>query len=283
MQKHRAQNAQDFERVIQQNRKHSALENFASPAGQQPIQNSSLTACRQPTVQVNYGSNADDIRRYVERSRSLLPVKDEETRYELAEKIIERSCSCFLWVGLVIAKLEDCYSSEEIKAALGNVPDELNELCFQHLEAMSSDLRSGKQIPPKTRLAKTILTWAVCATRPLSVEELSVANKIDLESDVMRDLETSIASLCGNLVYVDKQDLVQIVHQTARAFLTDDSLESYFRIKPGEGHIQLATACLKCLCSEEMKFQRRHRCRTATQRGLARSPISQYTIGAFTE
>jgi WD40 repeat protein len=235
------------------------------------------------TVQVNHESNAGDIRRYVEKSRSLLPVKDEETRKELAERIIERSCGCFLWVRLVIEKLEDCYFSEEIESALENVPDELDELYSQNLEAMSSDVRSGKPVAPKTRLAKTILTWTICATRPLSVEELKGAVKIELESDVIRDLETSIASLCGNLVYVDKQGLVQIVHQTARAFLTDDSLESYFRIQPGQGHMQLATACLKCLCSEEMKPQRRHRRSTATQRGLAKSPISQYAIRAFTE
>jgi WD40 repeat protein len=235
------------------------------------------------TVQVNHESNADDIRRYVENSRSLLPVKDEETRKELAEKIIERSCGCFLWVKLVIAKLEDCYFSEEIEDALENVPDELDELYSQNLEAMSSDLRAGKPIPPKTRLAKTILTWTICATRPLSIEELKGAIKIDLESDVIRDLETSIASLCGNLVYVDKQGLVQTVHQTARAFLINDGLESYFRIKPGEGHMQLATACLKSLCSEEMKLQRRHRRSTAAPRGMARSPFSQYAIHAFTE
>jgi WD40 repeat protein len=235
------------------------------------------------TVHVNHESNADDIRRYVENSRSLLPVKDEETRKELAEKIIERACGCFLWVRLVIAKLEDCYFSEEIEAALENVPNELDEIYSQNLEAMSSDLQSGKPIPPKSRLAKTILTWTICATRPLSVEELRSAIKIELESDVIRDLGASIASLCGNLVYVDKQGLVQIVHQTARAFLTDDGLESYFRIKPGEGHMQLATACLKCLCSEEMKFQRRHRRSMASARGVARSPISQYAIRAFTE
>ena len=235
------------------------------------------------TVQVSHESTADDIRRYVETSRSLLPVRDEETKKELVEKIIEKSCGCFLWVRLVIAQLEDCYLSEEIEFALENVPDELDELYSQNLAAMSSEIRSGKPIPIKARLAKTILTWTICATRPLSIEELRGAIKIELESDVIRNLETSIASLCGHLVHVDKQGLVQIVHQTARTFLTDDGLDSYFHIKPGDGHLQLATACLRYLCSDELKPPRRHRRSTATQRAVTKSPIAQYAIRAFSE
>ena len=237
----------------------------------------------QPTVvPMSYDNTANDIRRYVESSRSLLPVQDEDTRKDLVEEIIEKSHGCFLWVQLVITQLEDCYLSEEIEDVLENVPEELDELYSQNLKAISADMRPGKPVPPKNRLAKTILTWVICAVRPLSINELKSAIRLEFESDVVRDLETSIPALCAHLVYVDNQGHVQIIHQTARAFLTSHDLDSYFQITPGEGHVQLATACLKYLSSKEMEPLRRHRRSTTTQRP-AKDPIASYAIRAFTE
>ena len=183
---------------------------------------------------------------------------------------------------LVITQLEDCYLSEEIEDALGNVPEELDELYSQNLKAISLDMRAGRPVPPKNRLAKTILTWVICAIRPLSIDELKSAIRLEFDSDVIRDLATSIDALCAHLVYVDNRGHVQIIHQTARAFLTSDDLESYFHITPGEGHVQLATACLKYLSSQDMKPLRRHR-RNTTPQKTARDPIASYAIRAFTE
>ena len=46
----------------------------------------------QPTVVLmNYDTTANDIRRYVENSRGLLPVKDDGMRKDLVEEIIEKS------------------------------------------------------------------------------------------------------------------------------------------------------------------------------------------------
>ena len=104
------------------------------------------------------------------------------------------------------------------------------------------------------RLAMTTFRWAVCAARPLSVEELKDAVKLDIGDTVTRDLEGSISSLCGQLVYVDQSSRVQMVHQTARAFLTQPELSSEFRVDSPPANLHLAQACLRYLTSEDMAF-----------------------------
>ena len=44
-------------------------------------------------------------------------------------------------------------------------------------------------------------------------------------------LEESIATLCGELVVVDKYGRVRMVHETARQFLVTGGLESEFFVK----------------------------------------------------
>lgn len=235
-------------------------------------------------VQVSRESTLHDIRRYVENSSNNLPVENEPMRKALVKKIIDKSCGCFLWVRLVISLLEDCWVSEQIEEVLEEVPEELEDLYYRNLAEMSSKASSSRLHAQVATLAKTILTWTLCATRPLSIEELKIAIKLDTNTEVRRDLEGSIASLCGHLVYVDKQGLVQIVHQTARAFLTRKDLDSIFQIDLAEGHLQLAIACLRYLCSEEMKYiKRQRRSQAPGHRNVTKSIISQYACQSFSE
>jgi hypothetical protein len=57
--------------------------------------------------------------------------------------------------------------------------------------------------PRNVHLAKAILRWTVCAARPLLVEELKEAIKLDIH-EVPYSLDKTAGSICGNLVYVDK-------------------------------------------------------------------------------
>jgi hypothetical protein len=131
-------------------------------------------------------------------------------------------------------------------------------------------------------LARAILTWIVCAVRPLTIPELQMALKMDLGDDV-HDLESAIASLCAQLVHVDKTGRVLVVHLTARTFLVDPRLESEFSINETLGHLRLAEICLQYLCSDEMKSPRARRSKKVHTRQMQRPPFVFYAFPAFAE
>ena len=163
-------------------------------------------------VHISPDDSTEDIRMFVETYAEDLPAEDGQARQTLVETIVRKSAGCFLWTVLVMRQLQDIYTSQEIEEVLSEVPEEMEELYRRNLQIMATRARTKK-------LAQTVLTWTLCATRPLTVEELKDAIRLDLKTVVARDLERSISSLCGQFVFVDKYNRVQIVHETARTFL----------------------------------------------------------------
>ncbi|ROW05920.1 hypothetical protein VPNG_08028 [Cytospora leucostoma] len=107
-------------------------------------------------------------------------------------------------------------------------------------------------------LAKAIITWTACAARPLKTVELDEAVRLDLQ-DSIDNIEGSIRSICGKLVYVDAQSYVQMAHQTARDFLLHEAVDSEFHIEEKRGHRRLLLTCLGFLTSDEMRSTHRRR------------------------
>ena len=144
-------------------------------------------------------------------------------------------------------------------------------------ESSSPCLRS--QITVNKHLAKAILRWTVCASRPLSTDELRCTSQLDI-NDTIFNLDHAIASACGQLVYVHNYSRVRMVHQTAREFLLnlDQSNESFVRLV--ESHKRLAVVCLKFMCGPEMKVSSSRR-PTITQLKAKRSPFVDYACTSF--
>lgn len=74
--------------------------------------------------------------------------------------------------------------------------------------------------------AKLILDWAVCARRPLRLNELQAVFSMDLDTETI-DFEGRclrpkdqchfvVKSLCGSLVEILKGDMIHLVHDTAK-------------------------------------------------------------------
>jgi WD40 repeat protein len=190
-----------------------------------------------------------DIQMYVETHADDLPAEDE-TRADLVETIVRKSAGCFLWTVLVMRQLQDTYTSDEIDEILREVPEEMDALYTRNLKIIEGRPRTKK-------LARTVLTWTLCATRTLTLDELKDAIWLDIGTVVARDLERSISTLCSQFVFVDKQSRVQIVHETARSFLLDPGLDSEFRVQMSLGNVQLGLACLGYLTSDEMTAQKK--------------------------
>jgi len=216
-----------------------------------------------------------DIKLYLEANIDQLPETDPEARQNMISKILTKSAGCFLWVSLVLQELRRVHTSAEIRQVLEDVPSDMDELYLRILDSMSK-ARYGKE------LVKAILTWTVCSIRPLTTNELYHALQIDIK-DSIDSVERSIASNCDQLVYVDAQSHVQMIHQTARDFLLKiDATTSEFAIDTDIGHKRLIMTCLQYLNGHEMKGSR-HRRLSAVNPVQKRCPFVVYACNEFFE
>ncbi|KAL8762028.1 MAG: hypothetical protein Q9184_001920 [Pyrenodesmia sp. 2 TL-2023] len=208
-----------------------------------------------------------DIALYLKANISHLPSVDQEDRQVMFDKILAKSGGCFLWVKLILQELGRVHTSAEIRQVLEDVPSDMNELYSRILNSMSA-------APYGKVLAKAILTWTVCAARPLTTEELFHALQIDIK-DSIDSVERSIASSCGQLVYVDSHSRVQLIHQTARDYLLQHDKHPDFGIDKRAGHKRLALTCLQYLNGSEMRGPR-HRKLSFTNLVKERCPFVVY-------
>lgn len=186
-----------------------------------------------------------DIELYIRANMELLPLVSEEARNTVVQQILSKSAGCFLWVNLVLQELRQAHTSGERREVLEEVPTGMDELYTRILNLMS-------QVTYGNKLAKAILTWAVCSVIPLTIEELHLALEIDMQ-DTIDDMGISLLSGCGHLVFVDAQSYVQMVHQTARDFLLSPTNPSEFSVNKKAGHRRLLMACLEYLLGDEMR------------------------------
>lgn len=188
------------------------------------------------SVSISTDDTVQDIRLLIERGTRTLKAVETEDRGSLADKILDKSKGSFLWTILVLQELSSCHSKNEISQVLEDVPRGMESLHLRTLDFMSQTTR-GKN------LAKAVLTWAVFAVRPMTIEELSEALSIDIQ-DVFPRLEESIVSLCGHLVVVDKFRKVQMVDETAREFLLNNKSNPEFTLDQVSAHTRMAEVCL---------------------------------------
>lgn len=215
-----------------------------------------------------------DILLFLEANMDQLPSIDKEAQQNMVAKIITKSKGCFLWVSLILQELRRVHTSAEIRQVLDDVPSDMNELYSRILDSMSK-ASYGKV------LAKAILTWTVCSAKPLTTDELYHALQLDMQ-DSIDSIERSIVSSCGQLVYIDAQSRVQIVHQTARDFLLRAAGGSEFAIDGKIGHKRLAMTCLQYLNSNEMKGPK-HRKLSVCNIVKQRCPFVSYACNSFVE
>ena len=151
---------------------------------------------------------------------------------------------------------------------------DMNDLFARILDSMSA-ATYGKC------LAKAILTWTICSTRPLKTSELYDALQLDLQ-DSTNSVEESIRSCCGQLVYVGVQSQVQMIHLTARDYLLGASIDSEFAVEREQSHRRLLMTCLRYLIGNDMKAPRRRKLRASTV-PEKRSPFASYACDSLFE
>ena len=217
-------------------------------------------------------SSLHDIELYLEAHAHYLLVANDSDRWRLVRRILEKSNGNFLWTKLVVKELEEAYSEQRVREVLESVPRGMDELYSRILTNLLATPRNAE-------LVMTILRWCACAARPLSVDELREALRLDI-GEVLPQLEKSAGSICGYLVYADQQSKVRVAHQTVKEYLFRQHESSSLRIKRPEAHLRIAAVCLSYLCDDEMKPPRYRRGNTFS-RARKRSVFSVYATRYF--
>ncbi|KAI8628819.1 hypothetical protein F5Y19DRAFT_98111 [Xylariaceae sp. FL1651] len=192
------------------------------------------------------GDTEEDMRAYLTDRLNELALENAE---ELGKRILAKSQGSFLWVRLVLQEFENAYTDEDIEAILNEVPEDLQALYLRMLKSIENEKRRSK-------LAKSIISWVALACRPLTVEELRCAVKLDIH-ETPHNMEKAIPTVCGQLVFVDQASRVHMIHETAREFVLREDLDSHLAVKKGDRHGHIALLCCRYLSGETLRPSQR--------------------------
>ncbi|KAL7945337.1 hypothetical protein V8C42DRAFT_54964 [Trichoderma barbatum] len=216
------------------------------------------------TYDLSDSDTVDDIRLFLAtKLRELDRLESEDDLEAMCNKILEKSSGSFLWARLVLQEFENAWTEEAMEAVLKEVPGELCDLYSRMVQSIEMD-------KSKTSLARTILTWVVLARRPLALDELRCAVKLDL-NQTLQNMRRAIPSLCGQLVYIDPLDRAHIIHETAREFLLDQNMCSELTICKERGHTNIADILTRFLSSDCLKALQMKSQRSAKMKAFAKS------------
>ncbi|KAB5522826.1 hypothetical protein GE09DRAFT_493848 [Coniochaeta sp. 2T2.1] len=156
--------------------------------------------------------NVHDLRAHIEHEMDISI--EAEYRERLVNQLLERARGNFLWVHLAVQRINGCHTKVDVERALDDLP--------AGMEALYDRMAASVQLQPNgsdRRLGLSILGWAVCARRALSVEELSDA----LDNTGLLGIHRTVGDLCGGFVVVDVEGHVAMIHETAREYLIRDT------------------------------------------------------------
>lgn len=181
------------------------------------------------TIERDYNADAtSDIRTYVENELKYMR-GTEDLKSEVTQSVLQRADGNFLWVRLVLEEIIGCHTQQAIMQTLEDIPAGMSAL-YQRMElSISNNSKKNDRV-----LAKTLLTWIVCAHRPMKLDEVSQA--LNPEFPEFLDLKRTIQDVCGQFVIIDRTSHVAMVHKTARDYLTQTpSLQFYIDEKKSHG------------------------------------------------
>lgn len=159
---------------------------------------------------------------------------------DIVQQILSRSNASFLWVRLVLYELEGVYGYESMISVLHGTPESM----ISYYRRTIAEMRKNKR---EMHISQAILTWTICASRPLTISELTEALHLDINVR-LASTKMTVEGLCGQLMSVDKYTgIVQVAHTIAREFLLSDDAEE-FSISKAKAHERLALILSPAAC-----------------------------------
>lgn len=239
----------------------------------QRLQRSLDSSAQVTCIEIPVQDSIRDIQRYIRSRIDSLPVHSVADREELASRILSKSHACFLWVRFVLDELETVYSSESIMTVLERIPEGMIPYYERIINAIAANTL-------EKHIAKALLVWIVASVRKLTVQELSRALKLDINT-VLQSAKSAVEGLCGQLVTVHEDSgVVDLVHPTAREFLLSEAAGEFAVAEP-KAHERIALTCLQLLSGSELRPPRNPR--FLAQARPVPSPFLSYAMTQFSE
>ncbi|KAF1956409.1 hypothetical protein CC80DRAFT_446319 [Byssothecium circinans] len=185
---------------------------------------------RMVSLKVTQSDSAKDIRSYARIWSSKIQNKfglDQERQSYIEDIVTEKADGMFLFARLMSSYLYHQTSvgklNEELSAAtfpqgpfrLDEVYSRITQRVFGEGGVSSSD-------------SKKLLSWLVCAKRPLKWREIQCAVAINLDEQTINWEQDRFVvdskELCGSLVEVRTDDTVDLVHHTTKRYLVEKNV-----------------------------------------------------------
>ncbi|TEY86542.1 hypothetical protein BOTCAL_0006g00220 [Botryotinia calthae] len=164
-----------------------------------------------------------DVERYLDSRMSQLPGyvrNSKDLQNEIKTKIIKAIDGMFLLARLHFDSLKGKKSPKAMRNALNMLPTGSDAYRYAYKDAME---RIEGQLDDERDLAKQVLSWIICAKRPLTTAELQEAIAVEIdETELDRENFTEIStmiSVCAGLVIVDDESkIIRLVHYTTQEY-----------------------------------------------------------------
>ncbi|KAG2051859.1 hypothetical protein BDR06DRAFT_973430 [Suillus hirtellus] len=154
-----------------------------------------------------------------EETQTHLLRRPETLRNLISEKLLEKAEGMFRWVQCQLDEIRHCARDIDIKDALDNLPDGLNETYDRIICGIQQKGRGYDKI------AENCLLWLAGALTPLTLDQLDEAMMIDVKQSILNpDLRASdpmdIVVACGSLVtYDETTGVVALSHYSVKEYL----------------------------------------------------------------
>lgn len=159
----------------------------------------------------------------------------------LVADVLARSSGIFLWASLTIAKMEDAYSIEDKHEVLRQIPPQMDDFYARIVASVNKS--------PSADLAKCVLTWVICSPRPLHLDEITEAVRLDIGRTLTASTK-QLEAMTGHLIIVDQQSRVRMAHQTMSGFLTQPK-DHDFWVDRVAAHSRITDICLRICCGSD--------------------------------
>lgn len=200
-----------------------------------------------PVREIALPDNTSDIHLTVAEEIEYLPSTNAKFREQVVAEITERSHGNFLWASLVVQQVANCHRQEQIRRVLDSAPEGMDSLYERMVDTISKI-----DLPEDLTLAKILLSWAMYARRPLTVDELSGPYSAELKS--VMDLKHTISEICGGLVIINASNRVTLVHHSAKEYLEKHlGGRTEFALETTKAHEELLGCCLVSMCEKDLR------------------------------
>lgn len=223
---------------------------FSSRTSQVPTMYRSKVA----TINMCHDVNVrQDVRKFAEHKLAQTlpydPLKLHLSLATLADYLCTRGEATFLWVDIVTVNLVPAKAVPDLLDVINSLPSDLNSAYRAILSAA---------LIRDARIARTVFTWLIAACRPLSLTELveamvleyttpNTSAQLEVDSCI---LEKGLANICGPLIMITMDRMVEFRHSSVRDFLTSKSEQQILRIGFRGAHELCGHMCLKVLTSK---------------------------------